>query len=95
MSNRGCFLKLLTPSLPLLPRLRVNRSKKKGATLYSSFEAFCNWTHLIDIPQAHNYNVKRKQRKHSLLITEILFYFSFFFLMNEYLMENMSGKEEK
>lgn len=57
-------LKLPTPSFSPLPRLRVNRSKKGGATLYSSFEAFCNWTHLIDIPQARNYNAKSTRRKH-------------------------------
>lgn len=71
--------------------------KKGGATLYSSFEAFCNWPHLIDIPQAHNYNVKKKKKKEEETrssITEMLFYF---LQMNEYLMENMSenGREIK
>lgn len=71
------FLKLPTASSSMLPRLRVNRSKKKkeGATSYSSFEAFCNWTHLIDIPQAHNYNAKRVRRKYIPLITAMLLHF--------------------
>ena len=82
------FLKLPTPSFSLLPRLRVNRSKKRGATLYSSFEAFCNWTHLIDIPQAHNYNAQRIKMKHIPLSQPR--HFTSFFLMNENLMKNKS-----
>lgn len=68
------FLKLLTPSLPLLPQLRVNRSKKGGATLYSSFEAFCNWTHLIDIPQAHNYNATESEGNSHFYFTFLSFF---------------------
>ena len=67
--------------------------KKGGATLYSSFEAFCNWPHLIDIPQAHNYNVKKERGGNT------VFYHRDAILLSSYecLMENMSenGREIK